>query len=183
MAHILMHRYAEFVSGLYGCWMKWDTEQGRWFDTCALSHAHNPYGLSAGFTATWLCSICREEISECVHHGLAPYTVTASRYDDEGKDTCSVCHETACDHIVGEAYEVWQTWIMHNPTMHEATLTLSPREPRARLTEMEMDPQPAPPWKGYARIRCRRCLIGCGGLREAEPPRPPDAARNGPGPK
>jgi hypothetical protein len=168
-AHKRMHQYAELVSGIYGCWMKWDSDAGIWFDTCALRHAHNPYGMSVGFTATHLCSICRAEISECDHLGFLPYRVVAERYDDNDLQKCSVCHETVCGHVVGAEYDVVQWPIMRNPVIHETTITARPREPRARFSEMEMDPQPPPPKSEQQRLRCRGCLRTCSGGSSAGP--------------
>lgn len=169
-AHRLMHRYGELVSGLYGCWMDWESGDGVWYDTCALVHAHSDYGVSVGFTTRRFCSICRLDISTCPHLSFQMYEVLATRYDDESIGKCSVCHRNACEHAVGAKYQVYPWLLMDDPVMHEASLTLDPREPRARITAIEMDPQPARPKSSGARVRCRRCLHGCGGIRESARP-------------
>lgn len=168
-AHRRLHQCAEFVGGLYGCWMRWDPKDRLWYDSCTLVHAHNPYGLSVGFTSTRLCSVCRQDISECDHIGSQSYQVIAERYEEVGVSKCSVCHEGLCDHVVGTSHVVTQTQVMRDAVMHEVTITPSPREPRARFTEMEMKPQPQPPGTSHDRLRCLRCLAGCDGLPEPEP--------------
>lgn len=168
-AHRQMHRYAEMVAGLYGCWMKWDKVKGLWFDTCPLRHAHRPYGFSMGFTATRLCSICRQEISECVHFGYRPYTVTVARYLEDEIEKCSVCHEPSCGHVLGEQAEVFQWQLMRDIKMHEISITPSPREPRCMLMEIELIPQPPPPSSPGARLQCTACLVSCGGPPEPGP--------------
>lgn len=160
--HLILHRYGEFVSGLYGCWMEWDPEEGLWYDTCPVVHAHSPYGFSIGFTARRLCSICRLEISSCEHLSIVPYVVMAERYDDQGLEKCSVCHESSCEHHVGSEHEVYQRTLMKDPVIHETSLTPDPREPRTRVDALEMDPQPPPPMSAVTPLRCRRCLLGCG---------------------
>jgi hypothetical protein len=169
-AHHSLHRYGELVSGLYGCWMEWDAEEGIWYDTCPVRLAHIGDGFSIGFTCTRLCSICREDVSECEHLSILPYTIVAERYvdDDDRVDRCSVCHEEACEHAVGSEYKVYQWQLMRNPMMHEATITPTPREPRARIGAMEMDPQPPPPRRPSERVTCTDCLLACG---RGTPPR------------
>lgn len=162
-AHVRMHRYGEFVSGLHHCFLRWDEKERVWYDRCALAHAHNPNGLSVGYTSTWLCSICREDITECAHHGLRPWPVVADRYErSDGTSRCTVCDEPRCDHKRGIQYEVFQTGRPINPVLHEAAIVSNPREPRARFAEMEIDPQPPPPRHPKGR-RCLSCLNTCGG--------------------
>lgn len=161
-AHVEMHRYGEFVNGLFGCWPSWDAEQNLWLDTCPIALAHLPFGCSVGFTATYLCSVCRADITSCDHVGGVPYRVEVARYERDGVTKCSYCHESVCSHQTGQQLWALQRPLMHEPVMHETSLVASPREPRARICAMEMQPQPLPPNTPDDRVECFQCLLACG---------------------
>ena len=160
--HDQVHTFGRLVGGLYGCWLKWDGEV--WLDTCPVVLAHVRAGQSAGFTGTWICSICGEELSSCEHHGLETYEVEVSR--SEG--VCSACRITACDHMPGQLVAVDQVAILVEGEIHEVSVTNSPREPHARFTEIELRPQPPPLGRERARLRCSRCTEQCGGESYSE---------------
>jgi hypothetical protein len=158
-AHLQMHRIGEYVSGLYGCWHQYD--EGIWYETCLVRLAHIPLGHSAGFIARRLCSICREDISECEHLPGRAYPVVAAR--DES-DNCTVCGDPVCDHELGETYKAYQYSVIADATLLEASLTPNPREPRARFMALELDPQLPPPRNAADRHRCSSCILPCPGF-------------------
>lgn len=161
-AHWNMHLLAEYVSGLFGCFMRWDSQEEIWLDCCQVDRAHVPYGASPGFTSTILCSICRLDIADCIHHPDQPYPVSVEHYvAPDGASQCSVCHEPACDHVEGAVIEVQQGTLMVDRVIHETTITPNPREPRALIGELGFDPQPPAPKSPNAPLRCWRCLLPC----------------------
>lgn len=156
-AHLQLHRIAEIVGGIYGCW--YEFKDGRWMDTCLLSMAHTKMGLSAGWTARRVCSICKQDVSDCEHHPDWLYPVEAAR----ASDRCNVCDEERCDHAVGETYLVRPQVKLDSPVIREVSLTPEPRDPSLVITSMEADPQPPPPTSDDYRRRCLSCLSGpCG---------------------
>jgi hypothetical protein len=163
LAHVQLHRVGEFVGALYGCWHGYD--DGVWFETCPVRLAHIPLGSSPGFVARRLCSICKEDISECVHMPDRPYRIVTSR-DDDGR--CTVCGYIECDHAPGSTQIVYQHMVPAEATLLEASITPNPREPRARITAVELDPQPSPPRTRATRLRCITCLLPCAYSRSAD---------------
>ena len=160
-SHLRVHRVGEYVSGVYGCWH--EDESGVWFEVCPVRLAHIPLGLSVGFTGTHLCSLCGLDISDCEHLPGTPYALEAR--NDNG--VCSVCGEADCGHGEGELYAVYQHGVIAEATMHEVSLTPRPREPRARITAVELDPQPQPPSRSIRGLRCLSCLGPCRGSDES----------------
>lgn len=160
-AHLQLHRIGEMVGGIYGCW--YEFEEGRWMDTCLLSMAHTQMGLSAGFTARRLCSICEQDVSDCEHHPDWLYPVGAAR----DSDRCNVCDEETCDHVVGETYLVRPQVKLDSPVIREVSLTPEPRDPSLLITSMDADPQPPPPSPDDYKRRCLACF--CGPCEDRDP--------------
>ena len=159
-AHKRMHHLGEFVSGLYCCFVEWDAEQALWFARCAVALSHTGLGVSPGFTADLHCSICDEDVADCEHYPDSLYDVTAVHTVG---GFCSICQKSACDHKIGCVYKVSQSNIFCNIEFQEGSLTPTPREPRARVTGIEVDPQPSPPKHLTSRRRCLQCLVTCPG--------------------
>lgn len=160
-AHQWMHRLGELVGGLYCCHMEWDADRGLWFDRCAVSLSHSGLGVSPGFTADLVCSICRGDIADCKHISDCTYSVHAERTE---AGFCTVCDHAGCSHKEGVVYEVHPRSVFTNIEFQEGTLTPRPREPRARVTGIETDPQPRAPRSQSSRRRCLKCLLPCPGL-------------------
>jgi hypothetical protein len=166
-AHVHLHRIGELVGGIYGCW--YEFKDDRWMDTCLVSLAHTRMGLSAGFTARRLCSICGKDVSECEHHPGWLYPVDATREDD---GTCNVCGEKKCDHVVGATYYVRPSVKLDSPVLREVSLTPEPRDPSLLITSMDADPQPPPPSSDDHKRRCLSCFAGiCGDRHPGVEPR------------
>jgi hypothetical protein len=154
-ADLQLHRIGELVGGLYGCWHEYKNE--RWFDTCLVRMAHLHMGLSAGFTAKRLCSICGDDFSECVHDPDWLYPVTAERTDGD----CNICGASDdCDHPPGTEYLVRPTIRLDSAVMREVSLTPNPRDPSLMITSLQSDPQPPPPTSLSYRRRCLACMSG-----------------------
>lgn len=155
-AHLQMHRIGEYVSGLYGCWHEYD--DGVWFEICPVRLAHIPLGSSPGFTARRLCSICGDDVSECEHMPGRSYPLVAS---PDASGTCNLCRKASCEHEAGTVYATFQHAVLADATLLETSLTSTPREPLARITAVELDPQPPPPTDQAARNRCLSCMLPC----------------------
>jgi hypothetical protein len=125
-AHRLVHEIGAFVSWHYGC--KIILEDGQWNWTCPVTLAHLRVGYSVGFTATRICSICREDISECPHLPNRLYQV---RVDDRRSCPCGTfdCQK----HEEGEVIETSPSAIIENADLQEISLVARPRDPLARI--------------------------------------------------
>lgn len=135
-AHRLSHEIGDLVGGLFGC--RYKHQDGLWFDRCELSLMHVRMGVSAGFTATLRCSICRGDASECEHINGRHYTVSVQRGIDA--DRCDACSE-ACAHEDGGAYRFIAGTTFDDIDLREVSLVERPRDPLARLTGREVDPE------------------------------------------
>lgn len=172
VADLQLHRIGELVGGLYGCWYEFKND--RWFDTCLVRMAHLHMGLSAGFTAKRLCSICGEDFSECDHHPDRLYPVSAERAAGD----CNICGASAeCDHDPGAEYLVRPTIRLDSAVMREVSLTPNPRDPSLMITSLQSDPQPPPPSSPSYKRGCLACLSGiCEKPGEAVSSKPVDLA-------
>lgn len=162
-ADLQVHRIGELFGGIYGCWYEYKND--RWFDTCLVRMAHLHMGLSAGFTAKRLCSICGADFSECEHSPDWLYPVTAQRLD--GK--CNICGASeACAHSAGSEYLTRPTIRLEDAVLREVSLTPNPRDPSLMITSLQSDPQPPPPTSPSYKRRCLACLSGICGNPEQE---------------
>lgn len=160
-AHHWAHETAALVSGLYGCAVQYKDDA--YWDTCQISLMHERSGMSMGFTAKRSCSICKSDIDECPHDLDLEYLVTAST-GDEG--ACTLCGGSQCDHSPGSQYAMRPRVVMEDPTLHEISLVSRPRDPLARIREVEL-PTEFAAVLGVAngeQINCRRCLGPCQGF-------------------
>ncbi len=158
IADLQVHRIGELFGGIYGC--RYEYKNDRWFDTCLVRMAHLHMGLSAGFTAKRLCSVCGADFSECDHSPDWLYPVTAERV--RGK--CNICGgDEGCEHSPGSQYLVRPTIRLEDAVLREVSLTPNPRDPSLMITSLQSDPQPPPPSSPSYKRRCLACLSGtCG---------------------
>jgi hypothetical protein len=173
-AHNMVHRVGEFVGGLYGCWLEYD--KGDWLRTCPVVISHLRVGNSVGFTARWLCSICRRDVSDpdgCSHMPGRTYEVEATTNDG----LCSICGSTPCDHRPGARYSVVAGTMVEEADLHETSLVARPRDPLCRCDAIEVSNdllirdlghQPRP----SERIRCNECIGVCMGFTSFEDIKP-----------
>jgi hypothetical protein len=161
-AHIRLHRYGEFVSGLYMCLHEQDG--GTWYMRCAVNLSHNRLGLSPGFTATRACSISGEDYTECEHLPNEWYPIEC-HHDASG--VCNICGGVDCEHAPGSVWQVHPHVELKDAVMHEGSLTPRPREPRARITGIEIEV--------FEGERCITCLYPCTGPVVIDPTQDPSA--------
>lgn len=165
-AHAWIHKAGALVGGLYGCRLPLD-EDGVWWDTCPVSLAHKRIGWSPGFTARRMCAICRQDFSECRHLPGEFYAVVARR--QEGGE-CSICFDRDCEeHEIGATHMVRPSAIIIDADLREISMVPRPRDPLARLTDVEIEKWiirsvlgPIP--RGATSITCMRCVDPCGGF-------------------
>jgi hypothetical protein len=162
LAHQHAHKVAALVGGIFGCVIEYG--EGIYWDTCPISLMHHRWGLSAGFTAIRRCSLCGEDLDVCEHMLGASYEVQVQR-DAEG--VCNACGSRSCSHIDGQTELSYPHAVMTDAEFHEVSLVPKPRDPLARITKLELDPQLLHRLAGEPDgrdIRCFRCLQPCNGF-------------------
>jgi hypothetical protein len=133
-AHQHAHTVAEFVGRLFGCQAEY--RDGRFWNVCPLALMHLRIGLSPGFTGPRLCSVCRQDLSECPHvPGIA---VTVEVEEREGH--CSACSRPwpCTQHLPRTRVDVVPHGVIPNMDLHEISWVDRPREPRTRITAVEL---------------------------------------------
>lgn len=158
MGHRNLHAIGRYVSVLYGCYHLWDDDDQSWYEVCPSRLAHIPYGQSPGFTTGYICSVCGDDPSECEHHPDDTVDMVASRVTGR----CSICDaENRCEHEPGTTHPVRPRAIWTDPVMHETSLVPRPRDPLARISEVEIRDAPKEPSTPTRRWRCLQCAMGC----------------------
>jgi hypothetical protein len=171
-AHAWAHTIGETVAGLFGCHVK--REGDHWFDVCRLSLMHLRVGLSAGFVARRLCSICDRDISSfpaCSHtHGITYSRIAARRADG----SCTICGNSDClTHAPDETYPiVAHAQIRDIDRLDDISAVPRPRDPLARHTEIEIPKYAVAHLPNHdaqdTSLYCERCLAPCTGFTSAE---------------
>jgi hypothetical protein len=164
-AHQHAHTVGEFVGQLFGCEAEY--RDGRFWDVCPLMLMHLRIGLSPGFTGPRLCSVCRQDLSECPHvPGLA---VTVLAEDRNGH--CSVCSRSwpCSQHLPGAGVDVVPHSVIADMNLHELSWVDRPREPRARIAGVEFPDALLQVQLGripaaHEPLVCHRCQRPCQGL-------------------
>ena len=147
-SHRLAHAAGELLGGLFGCYYSLG-QDGFWYDDCAVRLMHFRMGLSIGFTARYVCSVCGLDAGECLHTPGVHYEVRAP--SDDGSPTI----------VAG--------YRMKDPVMHETTLTPRPGDPLARITAVSVDRAELAKLIGRPptsddRVSSPECLHPCGGF-------------------
>ncbi|MCE3030617.1 MULTISPECIES: hypothetical protein [unclassified Streptomyces] len=167
VAHQHSHKIAALIGGVFGCDIQYI--EGAYWDTCPISLMHRRCGMSVGFTATRRCSLCGDDIDECEHLLGVLYEVRIQRSAD---GTCSACGRHSCSHVEGEIVSIYPHAVMGDLQVHEISLVSRPRDPLARFTRVEFDPQDLARSLGGEpdgrEIRCYRCLHPCEGFATLE---------------
>lgn len=127
--HRLAHAIGEVRSGLFHCPVA--VKDGVAVQNCPLALLHFRMGFSIGFTATRWCSICHEDLDYCVHLLGKTYSLVAQRIEN----SCNICGQRSCGHVVGDSYDVHPTGIIRQVDLHEVSLVHRPRDPLARVQE------------------------------------------------
>ncbi|MFE0455370.1 hypothetical protein ACFW2D_29715 [Streptomyces sp. NPDC058914] len=163
VAHQHAHKVAALVGGVFGCYMEY-SEDAYW-ETCPISLMHSRWGMSAGFTATRRCSLCGEDVDLCEHLLGTLYEVEIQRTVD---GTCNACGRHSCSHLDGDIVSAYPHAVMGDLQVHEISWVSRPRDPLARFTRVEFDPQILAHSLGGEPdgrdIRCYRCLHPCEGF-------------------
>ena len=162
-AHTWAHSAGELVGGLFGCRIVHDED--RWWRECQLTLMHNRVGQSPGFSVRYICNVCRGDPFSCPHPSGSKHSVVAER----GNGDCSVCRRSACEHVVGNEYELVADVVAVDPVLHEVSLVPRPKDPLARITRVEISGNEVgrPPSHG-AEVHCYSCLGPCRGIRARE---------------
>jgi len=100
--HELMHELGRWVRQTFGCTIL--AHDGVYEQRCPVALAHSRMGMSVGFTARRLCSLCGEDLSECPHMPDTAYLVPGG-IGPTG--CCPVCLSKTCvEHDPGRTYRV-----------------------------------------------------------------------------
>jgi hypothetical protein len=168
-AHQAMDAAGKWVRTTFGC--RLNREGTTYKETCPVSLAHNRIGFSIGGSATRICSLCGEDLSECEHLPGTAYMVPG------GPSTlgwCRVCGEEDCqDHAPDQRYRVAVTSMIQDVEVDEISLVSKPAVPEARIFQRSIptaDLQAAL-GDGFApgmEVSCDKCLNPCGGLTKHE---------------
>jgi len=166
--HALAHSIGELVASLFGCCAK--REGDRWFDVCRLSLMHLRVGASLGFVARRHCSVCDNDFADCQHQPGNTYSMVAARRPD---GSCTICDGADCvAHLPGVAFPVVAHAVVRDGRVDEMSFVARPRDPLARLTDVEI-----PPWEVAASpgndaagttLCCERCTSPCTGFTSVE---------------
>lgn len=163
LAHQHAHKVAALVGGVFGCDIQY-SEDAYW-DTCPISLMHRRWGMSVGFTATRRCSLCGEDLDLCEHLLDTLYELQIKHTAD---GTCNACGRHGCSHIDGDVVSTHPHAIMGDWQVHEVSWVSRPRDPLARFTRVEFDPQILAYNLGEEpngrNVRCYRCLHPCEGF-------------------
>lgn len=166
-AHEELHKYGRYAREHLssGCELQW-TGSG-YQNACPVRIAHKRIGFSIGFVGDRLCSICRQDVSECEHLPGRLYEM-AGGSDDAG--CCQVCGRANCDeHSTGEVYRERAHVLVTNATIHEVSLVSKPKQPDARLMAVPVDSDRltaslGPGFKFGMRVSCDFCQLPCPGM-------------------
>ena len=165
--HILMHEIGRWTRRRFGCSIHFDGE--RYSQRCPLDIAHKRMGFSVGYTATLICSICGEDVSECSH---LPDKVYWARGGPGPSGYCPVCgKEEGCRHRHDHLYRVTITRIVTEMQLREISLVPRPAGVTTRLTELPISTKNleeafGPDFKPGMPVSCDKCHGDCWGFDE-----------------
>jgi hypothetical protein len=171
-SHSWAHTIGEMVAGLFECKAKRDG--GKWLDVCRLSIMHLRIGMSVGFVARRLCSICDRDLSSfppCGHIQGGVYPRISTRRAD---GSCTICGNDPClIHDLGVTYAIVAHAVIQNvDRLDEISAVPRPRDPLARYDEIEIPARDVERLMDYdaqdASLYCERCLAPCVGFTSAE---------------
>lgn len=146
-------------------------EDGSYFQTCPVALGHNRIGLSIGAIANRVCSLCGEDLSECLHLPGIAYLVPGG-IEDLGR--CRVCLSTeACQHLPTEEYRVSVVGISVSGEILEVSIVNKPAHPEARFQKISLSNAELKEFLGDGfeigmEVSCDRCLTECDGLTRHE---------------
>lgn len=164
--HALAHRSGELVGGVFGC--AFEHEDGHWYDRCRLSLMHLRFGSSAGFTARYVCTICKAAVGECLHERGIVYHVTAT-VTPEG--FCDICGDRCEEHDPGATYGLRADLRLADIEMQEVSMVARPRDPLARIQKRSVDETTLRTVLGRVphpdeHVECYLCMFPCRGFTQ-----------------
>jgi hypothetical protein len=171
--HARMDAAGKWVSLSFGCTLHF--EDGAYSRRCPVELGHTRIGMSVGGLAAKTCSICGEDLSECVHVPGRDYRV---RGGVGPLDWCRVClAREACEHLPDETYRARLVSIIHDLQGEEVSLVARPAMPDARMTsigveESELRGKLGPRFKPGMPVACVRCRGECRGFSHLKDPLP-----------
>jgi hypothetical protein len=176
-AHAELHTYGAYAREQFpdGCHLEWTG--GSYESKCPVKIAHKRFGFSIGFVGNRLCSICREDASECSHILGALYEVQGGQ-DAAGR--CNVCARLDCrEHVTEGPHRTRAHVLITEGTLREVSFVSRPKQPDARLTAVPFDTAAlrealGPGFRPGVHVSCSACLMECPGFDELPSARPED---------
>lgn len=174
--HTLMHEIGRWTRQRFGCSIHFDGK--RYERRCQIDIAHKRFGFSVGYTATAICSICGEDVSECPHLPDKEYWV---RGGVGAAGHCPVCMAKAdCQHRADRLYRVTLTKLITDMDVREVSFVSRPAGVTTRLLGIPVDNADliealGPDFEVGMPVSCDKCLNGCWGFNEFDP----EASREG----
>jgi hypothetical protein len=169
-----MHEIGLWTRQRFGCSLASDGK--RYERRCAIDIAHKRFGFSVAYTATAICSICGEDVSECPHLSDKEYWV---RGGAGASGHCPVCMaEADCQHRADRLYRVTLTKIITKMDVREISLVSRPAGVTTRLLAISVDNADliealGPGFEVGMPVSCDKCLNGCWGISDFDPPDAP----------
>jgi len=164
--HELMHRIGHWTRKNFSCHLGFD-EEG-YYRECPLDIAHTRIGMSIGFTANRVCSLCGNDLSECPH---MPGRAYWARGGAGATGKCRVCREASCRHRPDRLYRAQVVSIVESGELREISFVPRPANPEARLTRIPVSTTDLAEAIGSSFIRginvsCNKCLGPCPGFSD-----------------
>jgi hypothetical protein len=164
--HELMHRIGRWTRRNFGCAVEFDGD--RYVRRCPIDIAHKRMGFSVGYSATLLCSICGEDVSECPHLRSSAYW---ARGGVGPSGFCPVCMGQSCAHSNDRLYRVTVSQVVTNMRMREVSLVSRPAGVTTRFTELplaieDLQAKFGSEFEVGMPVSCDLCLTGCWGFTE-----------------
>jgi hypothetical protein len=130
--HMYLHEIGKWTRKTFACELDWN---GTDYTTkCPVKIADERWGSSPGFVARRWCSICYQDLSECLHRHDRLYWVTGG---PTASGPCRVCTKDECEHDPGELYAAGVVSIVKEvDEVTEISIVDVPAQPLARPTEV-----------------------------------------------
>lgn len=168
--HEEMDSAATWVRQTFGCTIA--REEAEYFQRCPVALAHTRVGLSAGGYARKRCSLCGDDLSECLHLPGVAYLVPGG---SEDLGWCRVClREQGCNHASDQMYQAVLVSTIVEMTLEEVSIVAKPAEPDARISSVsisvgELQQALGDRFIAGMDVSCDRCLSACSGLYRIQP--------------
>lgn len=168
--HTLMHSIGHWTREHFECQLEFDGSTYR--RTCPIDIAHIRAGLSVGFVARRICSICDADLSECPHLRDRSYWVRGGSHDGH---PCPVCLGEHCRHRFDRLYRASVVAVVKEMEGREVSWVRQPANPEARphaipATFAQLSQALGPRFEKGMPVSCDKCQPGrCWGFSEFGP--------------